>query len=81
MANYFTCCSSCTAFGFFQSNPLTQILHSIAGENEIDMFAIPHLNKNVQDKRNTFMKCLQKEVTDHRIEAKGSLFVNLLMMR
>ena len=54
------------------------MLHTITGENEVQMFTVTHLKKCAQAEWNIFNKFLQNESNDHCVEAKGSPFFQFI---
>ena len=69
MVNYFLYCSSYPPFETFKIYPLIQTIRTVAVENEIKTLTIPHLKMFINVEWNVFVKFLQKELHDRRVEA------------
>ena len=78
MDHFFACDSSCPSFNIFQSDTFSQLMHTISGENEVEILTINPLKMHVDEEWNTFKKYLRKEVNDHFIEAKGNRFCQFI---
>ena len=52
----------------------------ISGENEVKVLNTAHLKTDVDVEWNAFKNHVQKELSDHCIDAKGNFFRSLMMV-